>query len=361
VQGAKGLTGYVQQHPLSTRQRLELFAKVCDAVHHAHQKGVIHRDLKPANILIDSAGQPKIIDFGVARSTDADAALTTMHTDIGQLLGTLRYMCPEQFDGTSDDVDVRADVYALGVVLYELLAGRSPYDTAGKAVHQVARVVREVEPRALASVDRTFRGDLDTIVSKCLEKDRTRRYSSAVELEADLGRYLQGQPIAAEAPGLIGSLARVARRHRLAAASAVAVATAVALGVAATGIFAIRAERSRIREVDARERADAARLEAIDNAEQSQIGVKLEGNRPEAGHTARQDSRSLGIGDGSHDQAHRCDASAARHRFEAACEIGDGSPPADRIRRDLGKLFVVVLEHVRLLGSVAMVAEAPSR
>lgn len=177
IADAKTLTKYAEDLKLPTRQRLDLFQSVCDAVAHGHQKGVIHRDLKPSNILVDATGQPKVIDFGVARATDSDMALTTMQTDVGQLLGTLQYMSPEQFDANPNDIDIRSDVYALGVVLYELLAGKPPYDVKKKAIFEVARIVKEEDPKPLSSFNRALRGDVAVITGKCLEKDRGRRYS----------------------------------------------------------------------------------------------------------------------------------------------------------------------------------------
>ncbi|MFM9010110.1 MAG: protein kinase domain-containing protein, partial [Planctomycetota bacterium] len=275
IPNAKPITRYADDLKLSTHQRLELFRRVCDAVAHGHQKGVIHRDLKPGNVLVDSSGQPKVIDFGVARTTDSDLALTTMQTDFGALVGTLQYMSPEQFDADPNDLDVRLDVYALGVVLYELLAGKLPYDLRQRAILEAARVVKETEPTPLSTIDRTLRRDVAVIAGKCLEKDRTRRYSSAAELGADLGRYLAGEPIAAVAPGLWDGLARLARRHRAAAAATVCVAASLVAAILGISVFAIRAARER----DAADLVRVAAEEARAAAEEAGVREKVARDR----------------------------------------------------------------------------------
>ncbi|MCA9310109.1 MAG: tetratricopeptide repeat protein, partial [Phycisphaerales bacterium] len=171
-------------------------------------------DLKPGNILIDSAGQPRVLDFGVARSTDADIQLTTARTDVGQLIGTLPYMSPEQASGDPRAIDTRSDVYALGVVLYEVLAGRLPYDVTGRMIHEAVRIVREVEPVPLSSLSRVFRGDLDTIMLRALEKDPARRYQSVLEFAADIRRYLDDEPVRARRPSATYQLRKFARRNK---------------------------------------------------------------------------------------------------------------------------------------------------
>lgn len=265
VPGARTLTDYAEWKRLSASERLALFAEVCDAVHHGHQKGVIHRDLKPGNILVDSSGQVKVIDFGVARATDSDMAVTTLQTDVGQLVGTVQYMSPEQVEADPHDLDTRSDVYGLGVVMYELLTGKLPYDVSHKAVFEATRVIREQAPTRMSTVDFSLRGDVETICLKALEKDRERRYQSALDLAQDIRRYLHREPISARPPSLVYQLRVFARRNRLACGAIGAVfVVAVAAAIVSTG-FAVQATRARNDALQAEgiARSEAAKAEAV--------------------------------------------------------------------------------------------------
>ncbi len=234
---ARSLIEHARAAGLSVRQRLELFALVCDAVHHGHTKGVVHRDLKPSNILVDADGRPKVIDFGVARATDGDLTITRQ-TDTGQLVGTLRYMSPEQCDGDPDRIDTRSDVYALGVVLYELLTGTLPYPTDGRTAWQLLAAIREQDIRRLSAADRSLRGDIETIVHKALAKDPRLRYESAAELAADIRRYLRGEPISARKPSLWYVASRYARRHRAAVAGVAGIFAVLVAAVVVSSLLA---------------------------------------------------------------------------------------------------------------------------
>lgn len=222
------LRKYVRDRQLTTARRLELMVKVCEAVHHAHQRGLIHRDLKPGNIVVDETGQPKILDFGVARVTDSDME-ATRQTDLGQLVGTLAYMSPEQVLADPGELDTRSDVYALGVILYELLAGHLPYDISHARIHEAVETIRKTDPASLSSIQRIYRGDIETIVAKALEKDKERRYASAAELAEDIQRHLTHQPIRARPPRASYKLQKFYRRHK---AGVIGTATALLLAAA---------------------------------------------------------------------------------------------------------------------------------
>ncbi len=250
------LLEYVQRESPDTRTILELFAMICDAVHHAHQKGVIHRDLKPSNILVERADQsvqPKILDFGIARITDGDTQALTIQTHTGQLLGTVKYMSPEQAAGDPTDIDTRSDVYALGVILYELLARQLPYEVDRKLLHEAVRTIREDEARPLSSISSTYRGDLTTILGKALEKDKTRRYQSAHGLATDIRRYMQNEPIAAHPPSAMYQLHKFARRNRGLVAGVAVIFVLLVAGIITTSWQATAASK-------ARDEAQAARL-----------------------------------------------------------------------------------------------------
>ena len=205
---------YANSQYLSLSERMSLMATVCDAVDHAHQRGVIHRDLKPSNILVDDIGQCKVLDFGIARTSDSELISITSHTETGQLLGTLSYMSPEQVSAKASEIDARTDVYALGLVLYELVSGARAYQLNHLPLPEVARTIREKEPPLLGTLDRRFRGDIETIVCKSLEKDKTRRYASAGALRDDILRHLAHQSIHARPASAFYRLKKFSRRNR---------------------------------------------------------------------------------------------------------------------------------------------------
>jgi hypothetical protein len=209
------LTDFARAHAPDVRKRVELFRDACDALHHAHRQGVIHRDLKPTNVLVDKELGVKVVDFGLARMRDAGGMSATNN---GIVLGTLGYMSPEQARGDHERIDERADVYSLGVVLYELLVGAPPFDLRGKSSLDAVRTICETRPTLPRSRDATLERDLETIVLKAIEKEPEQRYGSAAALAEDLGCWLAGRPILARRPSVAYRMRKLAARNKLAAA-----------------------------------------------------------------------------------------------------------------------------------------------
>lgn len=278
------LTTYCEKRHVSIRARMELLSKVCRAVQHAHQKGIIHRDLKPSNVLVrerDGVTEPMVIDFGVAKATHQRLTEQTLATQAGVMIGTPAYMSPEQADGNGLDVDTRTDVYALGVLLYELVSGALPFESArlrSAGLEEMRRIIREMEPRkpstritealqvtaftsgsnandAFADAKRSLlrtrlrevRGELDWIAMRCLEKDRSRRYDSATALAQDIDRFLNAEPVAAGPPSVVYRAGKFVRKHRAALFASGTVFALLIGALVTTSLLYVRAEEARAR------------------------------------------------------------------------------------------------------------------
>ncbi|MFV2068566.1 MAG: WD40 repeat domain-containing serine/threonine protein kinase [Pirellulales bacterium] len=282
---------HADQHRLDTVQRLKLLLEVCRAVDYAHKKGVIHRDLKPNNILVDEQGQPKILDFGIARITGSEFETLTGGFETLTPVGSLPYMSPEQAAACPGDVDTRTDVYSLGVVAYKLLAGRLPHDAKNRSLLEFVRVVTEEAARPLGQFNRAYRGDLETLVAKALEKDRKERYQSAAEFAADLSHYLAGEPVMARPVGQAGQFWHWCKRNRLVTGLAASLLVALIVGTAASTYFAVRADSALQETTVEKQRADRQRDLALARGREAEHQAQLARDRSERIERAAYDAQ----------------------------------------------------------------------
>jgi WD40 repeat protein/serine/threonine protein kinase/tetratricopeptide (TPR) repeat protein len=355
------VTDYCDQNNLPVHERLELFVTVCHAVQHAHQKGIIHRDIKPSNVLVtlhDGHPIPKVIDFGVAKAIGQQLTDKTLFTQFAQMVGTPLYMSPEQAELTGLDIDTRGDIYSLGVMVYELLTGTTPFDSARMkkvALEEIRRIIREEDPpspstrlsstagetqTAVAAhrhidpkgLSRLVRGDLDWIVMKALEKDRNRRYETANGFAADIGRYLSDEPVEACPPSAVYRFRKFARRNRGALMTLAVVVAALVLGTVVSAWQAVLATRAhglsqeRLRsETAARADAEAARKQA-EKAQENEARQRDEAERDrdraltaeESAEAARkEEAQQRSIADQKRTEADEQRAQAEQRRQEA--------------------------------------------
>jgi serine/threonine protein kinase len=388
------ITRYCDEHQLTPRERLELFIPVCQAIQHAHQKGIIHRDIKPSNVLVaivDGRPAPKVIDFGIAKSIDQQLTEKTLHTWFGAVVGTVEYMSPEQASFNRLDVDTRSDIYSLGVLLYELLTGSPPFSTSDlekAGMLEILRVIRDEEPSRpslkLSTVDglpalaakrgtepaklaRLIRGELDWIVMKAMDKDRNRRYETASDLALDVQRFLRNEAVQACPPSAAYRFRKFVHRNKGPVLAASLVVVALLCGVVGTSLGLFRAEQARRDEARARQAAELerdqkeeARQRAVANLKKASEAVDRMLTRvaeerllhvPQMEPLRRrllQDALGLFedlLENGKDDPALRADTAFACGRLGKICRLLGAYPEAEqRLRRAITMLAEVAAE-----------------